>query len=107
MAEEADLRSCFWNAASGVPGFVPGNPLIRKSDGGVAFSEDFGDTIHGCRELFRLLLRQVLTKAWMKSPSRLDLFAFDARHDADEFNIGAGRSSGGLTGFARGRMCRR
>ena len=101
MAEEEDPGSCFRNVASGVPGFVPGGPLVRKGDGGVAFSEDFGDAIHGRRELFRLLLRQVLTKTWMKSPSRLDLFAFDAGHDTDEFNVGTGCAPWCLAGFAQ------
>ena len=77
MAEEEDRGSYFRNAASGVSGFVPGGPLVGKSDGSVSFSEDFGDTIHGSRELLRLFLRQVLTKTWMEPPSRLDLFAFD------------------------------
>ena len=98
MAEEADWGVVLPNVASGMSGFMPGYPLVRKSDGGVAFSEDFGDTIHGRRELFRLLLRKVLTKPRMKSPSRLDLFSLDTRHDTDEFNIGAGRTPRGLAG---------
>ncbi len=90
MAEEADREVVLPNFVSGMSGFMPGYPLIRKSDGGVAFSEDFGDTIHGRRELFRFILREVLTKPRMESPSRLDLLALDTRHDTDEFNVGAG-----------------
>ena len=89
-----------------MPGFMPGCPLVRKSDGGVAFSEDFGDTIHGRRELFRLLLCQVLTKPRMESPSRFDFFALDTRHNTDEFNIGAGGSPRSSVCCGRGRIRR-
>ena len=54
-------------------------PLVRKGDGGVALSENLGDSIHGGRQLFRLLLCQVLTKTRVESPTRLNLFALDAR----------------------------
>ena len=94
MAEEADSWVVLPNVASGMSGFMPRNPLVRKGDGGVAFSKDLSDTIHGRRQLFRLLLSQVLTKTWMKAPSRLDLFAFDTRHHTDQFNIGTGAPRG-------------
>ena len=103
MGEEGDRdRPTSWNAVSGVSGFVPGCPLVRKGDGGVALSENLGDSIHGRRQLFRLLLRQVLAETRMESPSRLDLLAFDARHDAHQLNVGAGRSPRRAASAARG-----
>lgn len=98
-------------APSGMSGFMPGCPLVRKGHGGVALSENLGDPIHSCRELFRLFLGQILAKPRMESPSRLDFFPFDAGHHTDEFNVGAGgpprrcaRGAGGCPGCSRGRL---
>ena len=87
--------------------------MVRKGDGGVALSENLGDSIHGGRQLFRLLLCQVLTKTRVESPTRLNLFALDTRHDAHKLNIGPGgapRAAAGGTGIriacGVGRDCR-
>ena len=90
MGEEGPVWSRFRNAVSGVSGLMPGCPLVRKGDGGVALSENLCDSIHSGRQLFRLLLGQVLTETGMESPARLHLFALDARHHADKLNIGPG-----------------
>ena len=72
---------------SGVPGLMPGGPLLRECHGGITSAKDFCNSVQEFGELLQLARGEITAELWVEAPACFDFFARHARHHADEFNF--------------------